>query len=120
VLSVPEKDGTAADGGAAVFSGQTSPKLKLFKTKLRYFFILVSNPRTKSPKSLPKRLDRSLNGVGQNLSSRFGLAVVFLSSSTFSVLPYVCECFAVLVVVVVAILMVVNNVLVSLDFDGGE
>jgi hypothetical protein len=37
VHSSPEKEWPAADGGAAVFSGQTSPKTKLLTPTRHYF-----------------------------------------------------------------------------------
>jgi hypothetical protein len=36
------------------------PKTKTFYIKPYYFFMLVSNPKPKSPETLPKRQDRSL------------------------------------------------------------
>jgi hypothetical protein len=54
----------AADGGAAVFSGQTSPKPKSFNTKPILFLHLKTNPNPKLTKSLPiVRIETHSGGV---------------------------------------------------------
>jgi hypothetical protein len=50
---VPEKKWSAAYGGAAAFSGQTLPKLKLFRAKPPYFLRLFQIPKPNFQKPYP-------------------------------------------------------------------
>jgi hypothetical protein len=86
----------AAGGGATVVSGDSNPKTKLFLPNPLSFFMLVSNPKTKSPKSLPKRLDRSLKVADEIVYFIDFELLVSVLSFFLLLLLFLCVCMVVL------------------------